>query len=57
VLRRTELAFKGRIRHEHIVEIAGAMAAELGWDDDRTRREVDRCETHLESFHGAPVRV
>jgi glycerol-3-phosphate dehydrogenase len=52
VLRRTPLAITGRIDSALLQGIAAIAAAELGWSNDRTRRECNAVTAELDEFHG-----
>ena len=51
-LRRTSLAFVGHLSEELVDEVAGVMAAELGWDSERTATEIARTWQILAESHG-----
>ena len=51
VLRRTNLAFIGGLRPEHLVEIAQALGDELGWSYAQVRAEAQACAEELEASH------
>jgi glycerol-3-phosphate dehydrogenase len=53
VLRRTELAATGHPGAACLESCAGLMAAALGWDGDRRRRELEDCEAQLAARLGA----
>ncbi len=50
LLRRTSMAFIGAATPEAVIEVADAVAPVLGWDDDRSAREVERA---LQRVHAA----
>ncbi|MEX0956683.1 MAG: glycerol-3-phosphate dehydrogenase/oxidase [Rhizobiaceae bacterium] len=52
LLRRTPLAIRGEVSGALIDRVAAILAAEAGWDDAKTRREVDDFRSELEEFHG-----
>lgn len=52
VLRRTDLAFTGRIDAELLGELADALAAEAGWSPARRTREFEACAASLVEEHG-----
>lgn len=52
VLRRTSIAIDGTIDTGLIAAIAGAVAPELGWSDERRRTEIDDLVAELEKYHG-----
>ena len=54
VLRRTNLAFIGGLRPEHLEEIAHALGGELGWSDARARAEAKACAEELRVSHSLP---
>ncbi|PKQ26125.1 MAG: FAD-dependent oxidoreductase [Actinobacteria bacterium HGW-Actinobacteria-4] len=51
-LRRTNLAFTGRLTASHLDQIARALAAARGWDTARTRAETERATRELAHHHG-----
>jgi glycerol-3-phosphate dehydrogenase len=51
-LRRTSLAFVGHLSAELVDEVAWVMAAELGWDAERTATEIARTWQILAESHG-----
>jgi glycerol-3-phosphate dehydrogenase len=51
-LRRTHLAFTGSLTAHHLDEIGAVLAAELGWDQARTRSEIARATNELVHRHG-----
>lgn len=52
VLRRTELGTGGHPGRQAVGEAARLMADELGWDDDRVRREIGDVDASYPSFAG-----
>ncbi len=52
LLRRTPLAIKGQLCGALIDRVAAVLASELGWDDSRTKREIDDFRRELEDYHG-----
>jgi glycerol-3-phosphate dehydrogenase len=52
VLRRTSLAFSGKITAELLAELAEIAAGALGWSSERRSDEVRRTSALLESAHG-----
>ncbi|MEQ1956447.1 glycerol-3-phosphate dehydrogenase/oxidase [Mesorhizobium sp. CN2-181] len=52
VLRRTAIALKGELSLDAVEEIAGVMAAALGWSEQRRVAEIGALLSHLEDFHG-----
>lgn len=52
VLRRTDLAFTGRIDAPLLQELAEALGDEAGWDADRRERELAECTAVLTIDHG-----
>lgn len=57
VLRRTDLAFTGRVSVEVIEELADALGDVLGWDGDRRRDEVVGTANELNALHGLELAV
>jgi glycerol-3-phosphate dehydrogenase len=51
-LRRTSLAFVGHLSADLVDEVAAVMAAELGWDSERTATEIARTWQILAESHG-----
>jgi len=51
VLRRTNLAFVGGLRPEHLGEIADALGRELGWGAARVQAEARACAEELRVSH------
>ncbi len=56
VLRRTNLAFVGGLRPEHLQEIADALGNALGWSEVRIRAEALACAECLRTAHALPQR-
>lgn len=54
VLRRTNLAFVGGLRPDHLEEIAHALGGELGWSDAQVRAEAQACAEELQASHSLP---
>jgi len=54
VLRRTNLAFVGGLRPEHLDEIADALGRELGWGAARVQAEASACAEELRAYHSLP---
>ncbi|HEY6632479.1 MAG TPA: glycerol-3-phosphate dehydrogenase/oxidase [Rhizobiaceae bacterium] len=52
LLRRTPLAIRGDISSALVERVAGVMAGELGWDDERTGREIETFVADLGNYHG-----
>ena len=52
LLRRTPLAIRGEVSGALIDSVAAILAAEAGWDEEKTRREVGDFRAELEAFHG-----
>lgn len=52
LLRRTPLSIRGEVSMALIVKVAAIMAAELGWDEARTTREIDTFTGDLANYHG-----
>jgi glycerol-3-phosphate dehydrogenase len=52
LLRRTPLSIRGDVSKALIGRVAGILAAELGWDDARTTREIDAFIGDLADYHG-----
>lgn len=52
VLRRTTIAIEAALTMEGLLQIAAVAAAALGWDEARTRSEIDDVVTTLRDFHG-----
>jgi glycerol-3-phosphate dehydrogenase len=52
VLRRTDLAFTGRVDSALLRELADALAAEAGWSAERRDRELADCTMLLAQEHG-----
>lgn len=52
VLRRTTIAIEAALTMEGLLQIAAVAAAALGWDEARTRFEIDDVVTTLRDFHG-----
>lgn len=52
LLRRTPLSIRGDVSMALIVKVAVIMAAELGWDEARTTREIDTFTGDLANYHG-----
>jgi glycerol-3-phosphate dehydrogenase len=52
LLRRTPLSIRGEISTSLIDKTAAVFAAEFGWDDERTHREIDAFRTELAVYHG-----
>ena len=52
VLRRTDLAFTGRLDAALLHRLADALAAEAGWDAARRERELADCGELLAAAHG-----
>jgi glycerol-3-phosphate dehydrogenase len=55
VTRRTSMAFRGLIDAAALRELAGIVAAELGWDEARTNAELADAATQLRERHGVEV--
>jgi glycerol-3-phosphate dehydrogenase len=55
VLRRTDLAFTGRLDATLLDEIADAVAEVAGWDAARRELEVDACALELAEAHGVAL--
>ena len=55
VLRRTDLAFAGRLDAETLVELADALAVVAGWDAQRRDAELAECTAQLEDAHGVSL--
>ncbi|WP_460985768.1 glycerol-3-phosphate dehydrogenase/oxidase [Sinomonas halotolerans] len=55
LLRRTSLAFRGLLSGELVREVAEHLAPHLGWDAERTRREVQRASATLADRHRVEV--
>ena len=54
VLHRTNLAFVGGLRPEHLGEIAAALGHAHGWSSDRVRAEAQACTDRLRVAHSLP---
>jgi glycerol-3-phosphate dehydrogenase len=52
LLRRTPLAIRGDVSAAMVARVAAILAAELGWDADRTRREIEAFTGDLADYHG-----
>ncbi len=52
LLRRTPLSIRGDVSCRIVQRVAGVLAAELGWDGDRTRREIETFTGELAEYHG-----
>src|SRR5690606_29919927 len=52
LLRRTPLSIRGDVSTGMVEGVAGVLAAELDWDDDRTRREIETFTGDLADYHG-----
>ncbi|MDO9307132.1 MAG: glycerol-3-phosphate dehydrogenase C-terminal domain-containing protein, partial [Mesorhizobium sp.] len=52
LLRRTPLSIRGDVSSGLVQGVAEALAAEFGWDDDRTRREIETFTGDLADYHG-----
>ena len=52
LLRRTPLAIRGEVSDTLIDRIATILAAEVGWDKKRERREAEEFRSELEEFYG-----
>jgi glycerol-3-phosphate dehydrogenase len=52
LLRRSTLAWLGRITPENLVEVAGVLGTTLGWDDQKKDDEVNRAAYILKDRHG-----
>ena len=55
ILRRTDLAFTGSVTRELLERVARALAPLLGWDDERTAREIDDTIRELRDAHGVAL--
>jgi glycerol-3-phosphate dehydrogenase len=51
-LRRTPLAIRGDVSNTLVERVAAVLAAELGWDDSRTRHEVATFTAELSDYYG-----
>lgn len=56
VLRRTTLAFEGRVTEAMLEDLAEVVGDELGWTRRRRRVEVDHVVARLRDAHGVEVR-
>ena len=54
-IRRTSLAFRGRVTETLLAQVAEALAPVLGWDPAETAAQVDECRRVLTEEHGARV--
>ncbi|MCV9993615.1 glycerol-3-phosphate dehydrogenase/oxidase [Paeniglutamicibacter sp. ZC-3] len=54
-IRRTSLAFRGRVTESLLAQVAEALAPVLGWDAADTAAQVDDCRRVLTEEHGAHV--
>jgi glycerol-3-phosphate dehydrogenase len=52
LLRRTDLAFTGRVDHDSLETVGRALADAAGWDDFRLDREIEDAVRVLEDSHG-----
>lgn len=52
LLRRTPLSIRGDVSAALVESVAATLAAELGWDGARTRREIETFTTDLSDYHG-----
>jgi glycerol-3-phosphate dehydrogenase len=52
LLRRTPLSIRGDVSAALVRGVAAVLAAELGWDEDRTRCEIDTFNSDLADYHG-----
>lgn len=50
--RRSPLAIRGQLSRPLVTAVAEVMATELGWSEERTRAEIVRFITELETWHG-----
>jgi len=57
LLRRTNLAFTGRVNAETIEIVGSAMQKAAGWDDARLNQEIEEAAVFLEDFHGLVLRT
>lgn len=55
IMRRTRLPFEGKINEGVLSRIATICAAELGWDEAHTAREIDAVRDELTKRHLTPV--
>lgn len=51
LLRRTMLAMLGELSRPLVDELAGILASALGWDEERTTREIERALAILQERH------
>jgi glycerol-3-phosphate dehydrogenase len=52
LLRRTSMSIKGETSRALIERVAQVLTAEICWDGERTRREIDSFIAELATFHG-----
>jgi glycerol-3-phosphate dehydrogenase len=52
LLRRTPISIRGDVSTGIVERVAAILAAELGWDGELTRREIDRFVADLADYHG-----
>ena len=52
LLRRTPLSIRGDVSAVLVQRVAYVLAAELGWDEDWTRREIETFTCDLSDYHG-----
>jgi glycerol-3-phosphate dehydrogenase len=57
LLRRTPVAIRGDITIALIRRIARTLAAEFGWDDKKTLREIETFTTELATYHGVSAEM
>jgi glycerol-3-phosphate dehydrogenase len=52
LLRRTPLSIRGDVSAALVRRVAAVLATELGWDENRTRCEIDTFNRDLADYHG-----
>jgi glycerol-3-phosphate dehydrogenase len=57
ILRRTLLAWLGRITTDTLMEIAESIAPVLGWSPERSQQEIERTIKLLQAKHGIALKV